>query len=172
MAQNVELPRCLATLPAEDVVTLSPRTMWQVPWELLLFGPFANCVLLDGEHVRLVTPTALVRSAVVRSSSPDEPLHPEDYSQLLVFAPATTLINAAKLVIETGWEIALVDDAERRLITPRVVFRALLAIAQADRAATEPVTSADRARSPGASTDYLRWSDPSGSSTDCSAHFT
>ena len=45
---------------------------------------------------------------------------------LRVFASETTLIEAARLVVETGWEVAIVNDAEARLITSRTVFRALL----------------------------------------------
>lgn len=117
---------CLALVPAEDVVALPSGTSWWVPWELLMLGPFVSCVLANGDEMRHVTAAAMVRSAVKRSTQPEEPLHAEDYEMLRVFAPETTLVEAARLVVETGWEVAIVNDTEARMITSRTVFRALL----------------------------------------------
>lgn len=91
-----------------------------------MLGPWVSCVLADGSHMRHVTAAAMVRSAVQRSTRPDEPLHAEDYEVLPVFASGTTLVEAARLVVETGWEMAIVADPEARLITSRTVFRTLL----------------------------------------------
>ncbi len=117
---------CLAEVPAEDVVALPAGTSWRVPWELLMLGPFMSCVLADGDRMRHVTAAAMVRSAVQRSTQPEEPLHAEDYETLRVFAPETSLVEAARLVVETGWEMAIVSDPEARMITSRTVFRTLL----------------------------------------------
>jgi hypothetical protein len=117
---------CLAHLPAEDVVTLPKGTPWRVPWELLMLGPFQSCVLSDGDAMRHITAAALVRSAVHRSSVPEEPLHADDYSSLLVYPPDTTLVDAARFVVETGWEVAIVGDVDARLLSSRSLFRALL----------------------------------------------
>jgi len=117
---------CLAHVPAEDVVALPAGTSWRVPWELLMLGPFLSCVLADGDQMRHVTAAAMVRSAIQRSTQPEEPLHAEDYETLHVFAPETSVVEAARLVVETGWEVAIVSDPEARLITSRAVFRTLL----------------------------------------------
>jgi hypothetical protein len=112
---------------ADDIVVVPAGTQWRVPWELLMLGPFASCVLADGNQARHLTAGALMRSASRRSTGPDEVLHAGDYPPLLVFAPETTLLEAAGLAVEMGWELAVVNDREPRLITTRSVFRSLLA---------------------------------------------
>jgi hypothetical protein len=92
----------------------------------LMLGPFASCVLADGNQARHLTAGALVRSAARSSSGPEAELYADDYAPLLVFAPDTTLLEAAGLAVEIGWELAIVNDANPRLITPRSVFRSLL----------------------------------------------
>jgi hypothetical protein len=116
-----------AASAADDIVVLPHGTRWRVPWELLMLGPFASCVLADGNQARHLTAGALMRSASMRSTGPDEVLHADDYPTLLVFAPETTLLEAAGLAVEMGWELAIVNDEEPRLITTRSVFRSLLA---------------------------------------------
>jgi hypothetical protein len=111
---------------ADDIVVLPADTQWRVPWELLMLGPFASCVLADGNQARHLTAGALMRSASRRSTGPDEILHAADYPPLLVFTPETTLLEAAGLAVEMGWELAVVNDREPRLITTRSVFRSLL----------------------------------------------
>lgn len=131
-------------LASDDVVVLSIDTPWRVPWELLMLGPFASCVLADGNEARHVTAGALIRSAAHRSTGPDELLHADDYPPLLVFAPETTLLEAAGLAIQMGWEVAVVNDDEPRLITTRSVFRSLLASSSLEPL---PAPSADRSKS-------------------------
>ena len=116
----------LASVPAEDVAALPAGTAWRVPWELLMLGPFQSCILADGNEMRHVTAAALVRSALLHHALPEAPLHAEHYATLRVFSPETTLDEAARLVVESGWEVAIVNDVEARLITARTVFRALL----------------------------------------------
>ena len=116
----------VGTLASEDAVVLDPHTAWRVPWELLMQGPFTSCVLDDGKTLRHVTAGALVRSAVTRCSGPQSELEPLDYSVLTQFYPDMLLLEAAGLVVSTGWEIAVVAHAEPKLITPRSVFRGLL----------------------------------------------
>jgi hypothetical protein len=111
---------------SDDIAVLPFGTPWRVPWELLMLGPFSSCVLADGDEACHLTAGALVRSAAKRRSGPDEVLHPEDYEPLPIFGPDTTLMDAATLSIESGWEFAIVNDVEPRLITPRSVFRSLL----------------------------------------------
>lgn len=116
----------LADLAGEDAVDLRSGTLWKIPWELLMVGPFANCMLTDGNEVRHITAAAMVRSAVRRSTSPVEPLHPEDYPLLPVLAPDTTLFAVAQLLVDVGWEFAVVGGTEHRLFTPQTVFRTIL----------------------------------------------
>lgn len=137
---------CLADVPAEDVVALPAGTSWRVPWELLMLGPFVSCVLSDGDRMRHVTAAAMVRSAVQRSSLPEEPLHPEDYETLRVLAPETSLVEAARLVVETGWEMAIVNDPNIRLITSRTVFRTLLQSELGDGSQTVAAAVAEQGR--------------------------
>jgi hypothetical protein len=112
---------------ADDIVVLPAGTRWRVPWELLMLGPFASCVLADGNQARHLTAGTLMRSASKRASGPDDVLHADDYPPLLVFAPDTTLLEAAGLAVDMGWELAVVNDDEPRLISTRTVFRSLLA---------------------------------------------
>jgi hypothetical protein len=110
----------------DDTVVIPIGSTWRVPWELLMLGPFASCVLADGYQARHVTAGALMRSAAKRSSGPDELLYAEDYEPLPIFGPTTTLFEAAILSIEAGWEFAVVNEPQPRLVTPRSVFWALL----------------------------------------------
>jgi hypothetical protein len=82
--------------------------------------------LLDGAVVRHVTVPAMVASAVLRSSTLDTPLAASDYSSMPVFAAEMPLLDAAVLVAETGWDLAVVMAREPRVITARSVYRALL----------------------------------------------
>jgi hypothetical protein len=116
----------VAGLPSEDVVVLSSGTLWHVPWELMMLGPFVSCGLLDGEVIRHVTVPAMVASATRRSSSHDAVLIASDYPKLPVFAGEMPLLAAAVLVAKTGWDLAVVMDNEPRLITARSVYRALV----------------------------------------------
>jgi hypothetical protein len=115
---------------AEPAVVLPAGTHWQVPWELMMLGPFRECVLDDGQHMRHVTAEALLSSAARRALSPMTPLIPSDYVPILQVAPHTTLLEAVKLIVEPGWERALVMDVHPKLITPRCVLRLVLATAQ------------------------------------------
>ena len=117
---------CLAHIPAEEVVVLGLGTAWQIPWELLMLGPFAECVLDDGVQMRHVTAGALLCSAARRASPPDSPLEAADYLPLPRFASDMTLLDAARLIVETGWDRAIVMDPLPRMITPRSVLRSLL----------------------------------------------
>jgi len=119
-------PMTVGGLPAEDVVVLASGTLWQVPWELMMLGPFVSCGLLDGEAIRHVTVPAMVASAVRHCSSPDAVLAACDYPKLPVFAGEMPLLDAAVLVVETGWDLAVVMDREPRLITARSVYRAMV----------------------------------------------
>ncbi len=116
----------MAALPSEDVVVLASGTLWHVPWELMMIGPFVSCGLLDGEVIRHVTVPAMVASAVRSCSGPDAVLAPDDYPVLPVFDAEMRLSDAALSVIETGWDLAVVMDREPRLITARGVYRALV----------------------------------------------
>jgi hypothetical protein len=116
----------LAGLTSEDIVILASGTLWQVPWELMMLGPFVSCGLLDGPVIRHVTVPAMVASAVRCSSNPDAALVPRDYAPMPVFAAAMRLLDAALLVVETGWDVAVVMDREPRVITARSVYRALV----------------------------------------------
>ena len=118
---------CLAHIVAEEVVVLSLGTAWQIPWELLMLGPFAECILDDGDHLRHVTAGALLCSAARRATPPDSPLEAGDYQPLLRFASDMSLLDAARLIVETGWDRAIVMDPLPKMITPRAVLRALLA---------------------------------------------
>ena len=116
----------VAALPSEDIVVLASGTPWQVPWELMMLGPFVSCGLLDGAMVRHVTVPAMVASAVLRSSTLDTALVASDYTSIPVFAAEMPLLDAAVLVAETGWDLAVVMAREPRVITARSVYRALL----------------------------------------------
>jgi len=119
-------PMTVGGLPAEDVVVLASGTLWQVPWELMMLGPFVSCGLLDGEAIRHVTVPAMVASAVRHCSSPDAVLAACDYPTLPVFDAEVPLLDAAASVLETGWDLAVVMDREPRLITARSVYRAMV----------------------------------------------
>lgn len=116
----------VAALLSEDMVVLASGTPWHVPWELMMLGPFVGCGLLDGAVIRHVTVPAMVASAVRRCSTPDAALEPSDYALLPVFAADMSVFAAASLVVETGWDLAIVMDREPRLITARSVYRSLV----------------------------------------------
>jgi len=117
----------VADLPSEDIEILAPGTSWQVPWELMMLGPFASCALLDGARIRHITIPAMVASAVRRGSGPDAVLTPCDYPTLPVLAAGMQLFDAALSAMESGWDLAAVTDREPRVITARSVYRALVA---------------------------------------------
>jgi hypothetical protein len=116
----------LSQIAAEEVVVLAVGTAWQIPWELLMLGPFTECVLDDGGQMRHVTAGALLSSAARRSSPPSSPLEADDYCPLPKFASDMTLLDAARLIVETGWDHAIVMDPHPRLIAPRSVLRSIL----------------------------------------------
>ena len=116
----------VAGLPSEDIVVLAAGTLWQVPWELMMLGPFVSCGLLDGTLIRHVTVPAMVASALRQGSAPDDVLLPCDYTPMPVFAAEMPLLDAAALVAEAGWELAVVMSCEPRVITARSVYRALV----------------------------------------------
>lgn len=113
-------------LPTEDVVVLAAGTLWQVPWELTMLGPFASCVLLDGDAVRHVTVPTMMASAVRRATNPSTALAPGDYPELPVLAATMSMLDAAVSVLNTGWELAIVMADDVRVITARSVYRALV----------------------------------------------
>lgn len=122
----MEQPATVGELPAERIVAMRPGTLWQVPWQLMMLGPFVSCVLLDGEFVRHVTVPAMMTSAVRRSPDSDSVLAPSDYPVLPVLAADMTLFDAAVSVVDNGWDLAVVLDREVRVITARSVYRALV----------------------------------------------
>ncbi len=124
--RSVGVLTTVAGLPSEDIVVLASGTLWHVPWELMMLGPFASCGLLDGTMIRHVTVPAMVASALRQGSTPDDELAPCDFTPLPVFAAEMPLLEAAVLVAEAGWELAVVMDGEPRVITARSVFRALV----------------------------------------------
>lgn len=134
----------VASLPSEDVVVLASGTLWQVPWELMMLGPFASCGLRGGEGIRHVTVPAMVASAVRHRSSPDAVLAAFDYPKLPVFAGEMPLLDAAVLVVESGWDLAVVMDREPRLITARSVYRALVGSGAVTSAAASWIRSCSR----------------------------
>ena len=117
---------CLTQVPAEGLVILPLGTAWQVPWELLMLGPFADCVLDDGGQMRHLTAGALLTSAARRTLPPSSPLEAADYPLLMTFESEMTLLDAVRLIIEPGWDYAVVMDPVPRLITPRSVLRSVL----------------------------------------------
>ena len=117
---------CVRALRSEDTVALSADTAWRVPWELLMLGPFTSCVLHDGDLMRHVTATSMIRSALRCGSNPAATLTPDDYPPLVSLAPDMTVIDAVRSVVDDGWELAVVMHAEPRLITSRTVIRSLL----------------------------------------------
>jgi hypothetical protein len=116
----------VAHLPSEDIAILPTGTVWQVPWELMMLGPFVSCGLVDGQQIRHVTVSSMMASAVRNGSAPDAVLVPTDYRQLPVFAAKMTVFEAAVAVVETGWELAVVMDADPRVITARSVYSSLV----------------------------------------------
>ena len=116
----------VADLPTEDVVFLAPGTLWQVPWELTMLGPFMSCVLLDGHAFRHVTVPTMMASAVRRTTNPDAALAPSDYPALPVLSAEMSLLDAAVSVLDNGWELAVVTADDVRVITARSVYRALV----------------------------------------------
>jgi hypothetical protein len=125
VATRAEPSATLAGLPAEDVVVLASGTPWQVPWELIVLGPFVSCCLLDGEVIRHLTIPAMVASAVRRGTPAGPVLIPSDFAVLPVFTADTRLVDAAASVVLSGWDLAVVMADEPRLITARTVYRAL-----------------------------------------------
>ena len=123
---TTDAPVRIDGLPTEDVVILHADSPWRVPWELLILGPFTRCALEDEGGFRLITTTAMVRSALRASSAPDAPLCPHDYDRLLTIAPDIALLDAARSMVAGGWEMAIVTCIEPRLITSQTVFRSLL----------------------------------------------
>ncbi len=89
-------------------------------------GPFVSCGLLDGEVIRHLTVPAMLASAMRRRTTPDAVLVPCDYPPLPVFAAEMRLLDAATLIAEPGWDLAVVLAREPRVITARNVNRALL----------------------------------------------
>jgi hypothetical protein len=116
----------VAGLPSEDIVVLAAGTSWRVPWELMMLGPFASCGLIDGTVIRHVTVPTMVASAARRCSPPDTVLRACDYPSMPLFAAEMPLLDAAVLVVETGWDLAVVMAREPRVITARSVYRALV----------------------------------------------
>jgi hypothetical protein len=121
-----DLDLCVRTLPSEDTVALSADTAWRVPWELLMLGPFTSCVLHDGDLMRHVTATSMIRSALRCNSNPASALTPDDYPPLMTLLPDMTVMDAVRSVVDNGWDLAVVMHAEPRLITSRTVIRSLL----------------------------------------------
>lgn len=117
---------CVRALPAEDVVVLPAGTAWRVPWELLMLGPFTSCVLDDGDLMRHVTATSMIRSALRATSIPAARLLPDDYPPLLTLPGDMTVIEAVRSVVDSGWDLAVVLQSEPRLITSRTIIRSLL----------------------------------------------
>jgi hypothetical protein len=106
----------------------------------MMLGPFVSCGLLDGHVIRHVTVPAMVASAIRQCSGPEAVLAACDYPQLPVFDREMTLLDAAVLVVETGWDLAVVMDSEPRLITARSVYRALVgpgAVHSVEQSSTE-----------------------------------
>ena len=108
----------LADVAAEDVVVLTAGTAWQVAWDLMISGPFQECVLKDGRGYRYLTPGELFRGALRRRTRGDQPLRPGDFRRLDTLAATLTLGQAALLLAERQWEVALVISGEPRLLTP------------------------------------------------------
>ena len=140
----VDMATTVAGLPSEDIVVLASGTLWQVPWELMMLGPFVSCGLLDGTMIRHVTVPAMVASAVRQGSTPDNVLLPCDYKPMPVFAAEMPLLDAAVLVAEAGWELAVVMAGEPRVITARSVYRAL--VGSNSLTAASPSTARSSAR--------------------------
>jgi hypothetical protein len=68
----------------------------------------------------------MVQSAVRCGTAPTAALVPADYVVLPVFAARMKVLDAALLVVDTGWELAVVMDDEPKVITARSVYRAVL----------------------------------------------
>ena len=140
----------VAGLPAEDIVVLASGTAWLVPWELMRHGPFVSCVLLEDTVVRHITVPAMVASATRQLSVsetasrqwsvPETALTPSDYPSIPLLESTMSLLDAAALVAETGWELAVVMDHEQRVITARSVYRALIGVGGTRSAASEWLT--------------------------------
>jgi hypothetical protein len=127
LASTLSERATVGCLPAEDIVVLASRTTWQVPWELMMRGPFAGCGLLDGHTIRHITVPSMIASAARRLPTPGAILEPGDYPVLPVFSSDTSLFAAAVDIMETGWDLAIVLDDEPRAISALSVYRALLA---------------------------------------------
>ena len=144
----------VADLPTEEIVVLASGTLWQVPWELMMLGPFVSCGLRDADVIRHVTVPAMVASAVRRCSNPQAVLAPSDYPPLPVFPAETPLLDAALSVVETGWDLAAVMVGEPRVITARSVYRALVGSGGVDAAPASWIRSCARAS---AANGRARW---------------
>jgi hypothetical protein len=59
----------IGALPGDDVVVFHTETPWAVPWALLMLGPSSRCVLEDTDGFRLVTASAMLRSALREASA-------------------------------------------------------------------------------------------------------
>ena len=80
----------------------------------------------------------MLRSAVRHSWGPNSPLEPGHYELMYTLQSDGTLLDAARSVIDVGWEQAVIDDAAPRLITSRTVLRAMLSGTEiASRIATQ-----------------------------------
>ena len=73
---------CLAHMPAEDAVALPAGSSWRESRESVMLGPSQAAFLQSVITDRRVTAAAMVRSAVQRSTLPEEPIHAEDHEPL------------------------------------------------------------------------------------------
>ena len=122
----------LADVATDDVVVLPAGTAWQVAWDLMILGPFQECLLKDGRGYRYLTPGEMFRSVLRRRTRDDQPLRPDDFHRLDTLAATLTLGQAAHLLTDKQWDVAVVIGEEPRLLTARTLIRAI-----ADRA-TQP----------------------------------
>jgi hypothetical protein len=153
-------------LAREDIAILATGTLWRVPWELMMLGPFLSCGLLDGVEVRHLTVPTMVASAVRRRLTPETVLAPDDFPRLPIVSPDLLLSGAALSIVEHGWELAVVFDhdplrneSSASMITARAVYRALVNSSDASSAPTPSGRSC--VGTPGASTKFGRWPWPS-----------
>jgi hypothetical protein len=103
-------------LPAEDIV-IHPCCGFVVASAIGTYDvrPLRNLRVIDGQHVRHVTVSSMMASAVRHGSNPNAALVPSDYPPLPVFPSAMTVFEATVEVVETGWELAVVTDNEPRV---------------------------------------------------------
>ena len=117
----------LSDVAVEDVAVLPAGTAWQVAWDLMILGPFQECLLKDGRGYRYLTTGEMFRSALRRHTSADQPLRPEDFRRLDALAATLTLRQAALLLAEREWDVAVVIGGEPRVLTARMLMRAIAA---------------------------------------------